>query len=558
MAGEHKEAVELNTPSVKKEGSEEKQGSPHPSKGSGWALSSGRLLSGLFALNLLFLGAALVIGGVFNPSGLRYEQSLIFIALLMGLSLLWMFWYLIRARWQPGTAPHTDHHAGTVLMKGALLLFAACSLLLHVFKMGYHFSKWECTPVMKALYPFIEALFVIVQTHLLWVHSKDCSQDQKNFTRLGLVLTLTTDLLLWFAAVTDETVHLEMEVEKEEGVLQDTYFGQSNVSRCQCGLDPACASFKKGYKVLFPFNMEYSLTAGCMLYVMWKNVGRRVEPHHPTLSGKLQLGASKIILGPFLGVVALLSGICIFIVYQVKVGSAAGRQLAFVLFYSYQLAILPAMSLCSLVGMVICKLEEKALDAGLNPTRSLDALLLVGAALGQLSISYFSLVAALTTGLSGLLQSLDLSYSLLSLNELLLQTLFIIEGLHRHPSTGEGGRVTGLEEDESCRGAGGGYGSLRGKEGTQQMNLEIKAEVASSRLNWRRRVLKEISAFLVPTNIMLWVIPAFGAHPQFENGVGKDFYGFSFWFILLNLSQPLGVFYRMHSVGGLLEVLFTG
>ncbi|RXM37348.1 Otopetrin-3, partial [Acipenser ruthenus] len=475
---------ELNTPSVKKEGSEEKQGSPHPSKGSGWALSSGRLLSGLFALNLLFLGAALVIGGVFNPSGLRYEQSLIFIALLMGLSLLWMFWYLIRARWQPETAPHTDHHAGTVLMKGALLLFAACSLLLHLFKMGYHFSKWECTPVVKALYPFIEALFVIVQAsgykytaidRQLSVVIEVSVSSWGLCCRLGLVLTLTTDLLLWFAAVTDETVHLEMEVEKEEGVLQDTYIGQSNVSRCQCGLDPACASFKKGYKVLFPFNMEYSLTAGCMLYVMWKNVGRRVEPHHPTLSGKLRLGASKIILGPFLGVVALLSGICIFIVYQVKVGSAAGRQLAFVLFYSYQLAILPAMSLCSLAGVVICKLEEKALDAGLNPTRSLDALLLVGAALGQLSISYFSLVAALTTGLSGLLQSLDLSYSLLSLNELLLQTLFIIEGLHRHPSTGEGGRVTGLEEDESCRGAGGGYGSLRGKASVWFLLAYIKA-----------------------------------------------------------------------------------
>ncbi|MBN3279259.1 OTOP3 protein, partial [Polyodon spathula] len=524
---------------VKKEGSKQKQGSPHPSKGSGWALSRGRLLSGLFALNLLFLGAALVIGRVFNPSGLRYEQPLFFIALLMGLSLLWMIWYLIRARWQPGIEPHTDHHAGTVLMKGALLLFAACSLLLHVFKMGYHVSKWECTPVIKALYPFIEALFVIVQTHLLWVHSKDCSQDQKNFTRSGLVLTLTTDLLLWFAAVTDETVHLEIEVKKEEGVLHDTYVGQSNVSRCQCGPDPVCASFKNGYKVLFPFNMEYSLTAGCMLYVMWKNVGRRVEPHPPTPSGRLQLGASKIILGPFLGVMALLSGIFIFTVYQVKVGRATGRQLAFVLFYSYQLVVLPAMSLCSLAGVVICKLEEKALDASLNPTRRLDALLLVGAALGQFSISYFSLVAALTTGLSGLLQSLELSYSLLSLNELLLQTLFIIEGLHRHPSAGEG--------EGSCRGAGEGYGSLSGK----------AIELASSRLNWRKRVLKEISAFLVLTNIMLWVIPAFGAHPQFENGVGKAFYGFSFWFILLNLSQPLGVFYRMHSMRGLLEVVFT-
>ncbi len=53
----------------------------------------------------------------------------------------------------------------------------------------------------------------------------------------------------------------------------------------------------------------------------------------------------------------------------------------------------------------------------------------------------------------------------------------------------------------------------------------------------------------------LWVIPAFGVHPQFENGLGKNFYGFSAWFVLVNLSQPLSVFYRMHSVGALMELL---
>lgn len=55
----------------------------------------------------------------------------------------------------------------------------------------------------------------------------------------------------------------------------------------------------------------------------------------------------------------------------------------------------------------------------------------------------------------------------------------------------------------------------------------------------------------------LWVIPAFGVHPQFENGIGKQFFGFSAWFVLVNLSQPLSVFYRMHSVGALMELLVS-
>lgn len=57
--------------------------------------------------------------------------------------------------------------------------------------------------------------------------------------------------------------------------------------------------------------------------------------------------------------------------------------------------------------------------------------------------------------------------------------------------------------------------------------------------------------------LQMWVIPAFGVHPQFENGLGKQFFGFNAWFILVNMGQPLSVFYRMHSVGALMELLLA-
>lgn len=58
-------------------------------------------------------------------------------------------------------------------------------------------------------------------------------------------------------------------------------------------------------------------------------------------------------------------------------------------------------------------------------------------------------------------------------------------------------------------------------------------------------------------SLQLWVIPAFGVHPQFENSLGKQFFGFSTWFVMVNLGQPLGVFYRMHSVAALVELLIS-
>ncbi|MBN3307617.1 OTOP3 protein, partial [Amia calva] len=468
-----------------------------------WAPSGRRLVSGLIALNLVLLGAAFVIGESFNPNGLKHQEPQVFILLLMGLSLLWILWYLFWTRRQPGISPHTDHHAGGIYMTVVLLVFTACSLLLQVFKMGYYVILMECKPTAKVLLPFVEAPFLGLQTYLLWAHSKDCIHRHKILTRAGLVLVLTTDLLLWLSAVTEDTVHLEIELEKGDrgiftntsvtDILEESDIGLTNGSLCQCEAQTVCRVFRKGYEVLYPFNIEYYLMAGCMVYVMWKNVGRHVDPHsHHHGPHKVTLRVMRrggIIFGPLLGLLVLVVGIAIFILYQVWVSLESWHNNAFLLFYGFHLAIIPVMSFCTLTGIIIHKLEARAKDTGHNPTRNLDVVLLVAAALGQLAVSYFSLVASFAIGPDGLLGSMDLSYSLLSLLELVLQNIFIIGGLHRHPS--------------------------------------------------------------------LWVIPAFGAHPQFENELGKQFFGFSAWFVIVNLGQPLGVFYRMHSVAALLELLVS-
>uniref|UniRef100_A0A3B1KD53 Uncharacterized protein n=1 Tax=Astyanax mexicanus TaxID=7994 RepID=A0A3B1KD53_ASTMX len=107
----------------------------------------------------------------------------------------------------------------------------------------------------------------------------------------------------------------------------------------------------------------------------------------------------------------------------------------------------------------------------------------------------------------------------------------------------------------------GAAGSADMAEGTAFLQKSSDAEASPAGTpgqnthSWSRRTIQEICAFLILSNVMLWVIPAFGAHPQFESGLGKQFYGFSVWFVLVNLGQPLTVFYRMHSVGALMELL---
>uniref|UniRef100_A0A3B3SWW2 Otopetrin 3 n=1 Tax=Paramormyrops kingsleyae TaxID=1676925 RepID=A0A3B3SWW2_9TELE len=490
-----------------------------------WVPGGRRLFSGLLGLNVIMLGAALMAADAYYANGQLQQGRQVFILLLLLLSVVWMLWYLLWSRKRPGRTPHTDHHAGGITITVVLVIFSAFSLFLHIFRMGYFIMMWDCKPLAEVLVPFAEAPFLALQTYFLWAHSKDCIHKHKILTRSGLMLLLSANILLWLNAVTEDTVHMEIELEK---FWQNTYPDES--PECQCTDHTPCLVFRKGFEILYPFNIEFYLMAGCMIYVMWKNVGRRVgkapHEHHKHHDVMRIIRKEGILLGPLAGLLVLAMGAVSFILYQVWV-SDARREDAFLVFYGYHLALIPAMSLFCLAGMITYRVEIRLHETSHNPTRSLDVRLLVAAAVGQLALSYFSLVAAMAIGSRDHLGSLDLSYNLFSLLELLLQNIFIIEGLHRHPSlncTRTKGRLAGvIFKTNKCT----------------------------------KRAIQEICAFLILGNVMLWVIPAFGAHPQFENGLGKQFYGFQAWFIFVNLAQPLVVFYRMHSVRALMGLLIS-
>ncbi|XP_060795143.1 proton channel OTOP3-like isoform X2 [Neoarius graeffei] len=541
-----------------------------------WVPSGRRLISGLFGINVVLLGAALVAGDALNPVGLRHHEPEVFLLLLMGFSVVWMLWYLLWSRRQPGAPPHTDHHAGGATVTVVLMLFAGFSLLLCVFMMVYNSMMAKCQPIAKVLLPFIQTPFLILQTYLLWSHSKDCIHKYRVLTRSGLILILCTDILLWLSAVTEDTIHSEIELERQYNetiITKKTNEDGENVTDCECRKQPVCVALRKGYEVLYPFNMEFNLLASCMLYVMWKNVGRHVIGTHSSHTRKITLRIMRhggVLLGLIFGVLVLIAGIVVFLLYQVWVGRKELRLDAFLMFYCFHICVIPAMVLCSLAGTLVYRWKESTNvnqhqggkakgEEGVakNPTRSLDVLLLLGTGLGQLSLSYFSLVAVLAVGAGGILGNLHLSYSLLSLLELILQNIFIIQGLHSLTHTHPHSHTHSIRNEVDGE-------TAEPEVVRKMMKTEERTEREESPFSlkhdvhrWSKRAIQEICAFLILSNIMLWVIPAFGAHPQFESGVGKEFFGFSVWFVLVNLGQPLTVFYRMHSVGALMELFIS-
>ncbi|NWT19677.1 OTOP3 protein, partial [Vireo altiloquus] len=524
------------------------------------AQKAGQLFSALLAMNVVFLGSAFISSMIFNQVAITLADVWILLSILKVLCMFWIIYYLLGTSRQPHAVLYRDSHAGAIWIRGSVLLFGMCSILLNVFQIGYSTILIHCKSRVEIVFPSIGILFICTQAYFLWHHSKDCIQVQHNFTRCGLMLTIATNLLLWLLAVTNDTLHVEIESQLRE--VERRFAGKAPSSHphwcnettlCTCPNTTICKVFQKGYILLYPFNTEYCLVCCSVLYVMWKNVGRRISHHHvPHTKPKFKL--QGVVFGPLLGTAAVIIGACIFMMYQIQATSLAPSQQVFVIYYSYYVVLLPLMSVGAVIGTIIHALEKKELDTLKNPTRSLDVVLLMGAALGQIGMSYFSIVALVATDPRDLLNSLILSYSVLLIFQNITQNVFVIDGLHRRRTP------PGKDEDtkeEQNRDA---YSQRRVS--VLELGQEIRKASLSyihtySHLSWKRRVLREISFFLVLCNIILWVMPTFGAHPIFENGMERSFYGYSTWFVIVNFGLPLGVFYRMHSVGGLLEVYVT-
>ncbi|XP_078082094.1 proton channel OTOP3-like [Mustelus asterias] len=543
---------------------------------------SGKLLSGLLAINIIFLGAAFILSGIFNQASVPGSSVLILLMVLSALAVGWMLFHEFAAH----SVPHQDLHAGAIWLRGAVLLFGICSVVLDVFKIGYFFQKSDGFGTVKVVYPIVEAVFISVQTYLLWFHSKDCYQIHRNITRCGLMLTVATDLVLWMNAVTNDFIHKELEVEQNAHNGSSTHHTDGmniTVHTCRSEL---CTIFQKCIAIMYPFNIEYCLISSTILYIMWTNIGRAINHHVTHASYKFK---DSSLLGPLLGLVALIIGMCIFILYQIEIATDPSQPKPFIQFYVFHIVLLSVMSLCSLAGMIVHRWEERDVDTRKNPTRSLDVILLQVAALGQLCISYFSIVAIVSNHFSQSVDVLNLTYSLFIIIEHMLQNLFIMEGLHRQHATeelclnlGEMSEedlptdpqhealrleiIPGVHEPTAVTLNTNSDGQDELSDANKEMNCSFEVEFRrtsqiplqkNSKLNWKRKFLKEISIFMIMCNLMLWIISAFGVHLQFESCLEKRFYGVSVWFAILNFGLPLGVFYRMHSAGNLLEIYLT-
>lgn len=116
---------------------------------------------------------------------------------------------------------------------------------------------------------------------------------------------------------------------------------------CNCTPPTLCPAISRDVLHLYPFNIEYQILASTMLYVLWKNIGRKVDSHQHR---KMQFRSCGVLLGSVLGLTALATTIGVVVVYLIQIDVPKPRA-ALIMFYLYAIILLMLMAAAGLVGI---------------------------------------------------------------------------------------------------------------------------------------------------------------------------------------------------------------
>ncbi|KAM5339537.1 proton channel OTOP1 isoform 1-T1 [Glossophaga mutica] len=579
-------------PQILAPGSPGSPGSPVPRRGAVRASVPQKLaeaLSSQYGLNVFVVGLLLLLAWAVHASGVGKSDLLCVLTALMLLQLLWMLWYVGRSAAHRRLIRPKDTHAGARWLRGSIALFAFITVILGGLKVGYFVGFSACLSATEGVFPVTHTVHTLLQVYFLWVHAKDIIQSFKTLERFGVIHSVFTNLLLWANSVLNESKH-QLNEHKERlitlGFGNITIVLDDHTPPCNCSPPALCSAVSHGVYYLYPFNIEYQILASTMLYVLWKNIGRKVDSRqHP----KIQFKFHGVAVGSALGLAALAATIGVVVVYLIQIGrSKTKSESALTMFYLYATTLLVLMGAAGLVGIWIYRLNEQSLDESKNPARRLDADLLVATASGSWLLSWGSILAILCAEARPAYTWYNLPYSVLVIVEKYIQNLFIIESTHREPGklsddirtlrvvTVCNGGDAPLASSCLKRGAAVGddvapqdgqvspavNGNMCPREGSGKGDVGPSREGAGGPAgcprflqgNVKRSILRNIAAFLFLCNISLWVPPAFGCRPEYDNGLEEIVFGFEPWIIVVNLAMPFSIFYRMHAAASLFEV----
>ncbi|OCT99346.1 hypothetical protein XELAEV_18005123mg [Xenopus laevis] len=383
--------------------------------------------SSQYGINFFIIGLFLLLACSIQVVGVSEKDLKIFLIIPMLIQVLWMLWYILRNSTKKSGQKEKDVHAGARWLRCGISFFALTTTAMDALNLGYFVGYRDCMPLADAVYPVAHFIHTSFQVYFLWFHSQDVIKSYKTLERFGLIHSVFTNLLLWASAVTTESKHQLIE---HLGRLSSLGFVNISVDEikplCNCTTG-ICHEFSKGIYYIYPFNIEYHILASAMLYVLWKNVGNHMKHH----GNKRSFNLHGVAIGTILGLVVLAVTIGAAFIYISRIGrSKTSSESALTIYYWYSIIVLFAMSLASVIGLILYKMENKPTVQGHSPSIKLDANLLVCAASGSWITSWGAILALMFAGSYQMYTWFNLPYSVLVIIQKYVQNIFIIDYLY--------------------------------------------------------------------------------------------------------------------------------
>ncbi|XP_046574717.1 LOW QUALITY PROTEIN: proton channel OtopLc-like [Haliotis rubra] len=520
-------------------------------------------LSALYAMFVMVLGFVIPISETFTtePRAYLFQGFYIYLYAVSVLFLLFMYIFVLRThrcscrcpckkrrRRDPLIAALQDKdfknrftfseaahsHTGSFYLRLGAVGFGIGSMIKSGLQFGDFFESdvmSNCRDIMHGICPIIHLVFTFSQLYFVFLNSKICIQRFKILSRFGVMHLVATNICVWLENIVEETlVELQQyvsEMRMGQGPLIirniSVRVHSANKSSTIATPQPAFTTtttpspgrhchqeslmknvVERSGPYLYPCSIEYSLICAGILFVMWRNIGKRginreqeEQREAKAKAQRLSLDCTGSSRGLFLGILVLVAVVISVITFFVLIGSHERNEAAIMVEHLSEIVIYILTSL----AVILAFYKMQGLRFRLEKTLDLEESLILISLLGIYTFSLFSIISA--AFISAQAQSLLIIISsVLRMFQATVQTVFIMNALRR-------------------------YAYVKDHE--------------------RRKPGREFVTFLLVSNIALWGINTFEVQQSEANPIQIDFFGVLPWNIFTHISSPLAIFYRFHS-----------
>ncbi|CAG5009371.1 unnamed protein product [Parnassius apollo] len=434
---------------------------------------------------------------------------------------------------------------GSFYLRLGAIAFGIGSMVYSGLEFGEYFEMTDrCRSILSALTPALRTALTLAQMQFIFLTNKDIEAGSyKMVQRFGFMHMIATNLCEWLYVLVEETKHEIHHL--EHTMLSKTNGSHNEASGLPCRRENIMGTLlRNASPFLFPCTIEYSLICAVILYEMWKevkctprdferkfNVSKNKSRNNSVTPEKIlqqfagmlgvtsphgshnalhhfSVDCSHAHRGLFAGILLIVFTIISLIMFFVLANNSktindAIFEVNICELILYTLTILASTAALKQMRALPYKRKSQAV-------LGLDTSLLILAQTGMFVYCMFSLIGSHhtmysnhSTGITGFFSEF------LSLNQTILQSLFIIDAWWRRCSTSKQRRV---------------------KPGRQ------------------------LVTFLLVANMAMWAINTLEKNRAEFRPAHLAFYGPWAWTIITHVSMPLAIFYRFHSTICLFEI----